>query len=263
MNNNSQIRVTYVWNIFGWLMSILTLAACSPGGSFTTPFCGPGSVDNAPMAALPAEVWGCYATNMDYTASMFFGQSIIYPMTSEDLEYLDLRMTQGHLTVGLPGRFTMEVNQGGICANPMNPNGHSFINIGKDQGWWSASTMEWASDWSSFQMTSMSFDREKLQQSGLRYSLFPGGNFMTRTGERERSNIRGQALDSAVGMVLIDNHSLPFKDLMAAISLVPRRIRVAFDRVDDSKCQRTQLKYYQMAGDGRLKAVSRADSSLR
>lgn len=259
MRINSEVKVTYSWSLSGWFVSLLMLTGCSRGGSFTTPFCGPGSVDNAPLVTMPDEVKGCYATNVDLTAGIF-GQSTIYPMTAEDLEYIDLRIIQGRLTVGFPGRFTMEVNQGGICANPMSPNGHSFISISKDKGWWSGQSMEFASDWSSFQMTSMAFDREKLQQSGLRYALFPAGNFNTSASDRTTYR---QALDPTVGMVLIDNHSLPLKDLMAAISLVPRRIRVGFDRVDDSKCHGTQLKYYQMAGDGRLKAVSRADSSLR
>jgi len=261
MKEKSQIRVTYSWNIFGWLMSILTLAACSPDGSFTTPFCGPGSVDNAPMVAMPDEVKGCYVSNVNYSND--FGQSIVYPMSSEVLQYFDLRVVQGRLTVGLSSGGTMEVNQGRICANPMNPNGHSFISLLKEKGWWHGQSMEFASDWSSFQMTSMSFDREKLQKSGLRYALFPAGNFNTRAGDRVGSNIQRETLRSSVGMVLIDNHSLPFKELMAAITLVPKRVRVTFDRVDDSKCQATQLKYYQMAGDGRLKAVSWADSGLR
>jgi hypothetical protein len=123
--------------------------------------------------------------------------------------------------------------------------------------------MEFASDWSSFQMTNMTFDREKLQKSGVRYALFPEGNFRSRTGDRISSSIRQQPLGSSLGMVLIDNHALPFKDLMTAISFAPRNIRMNFTRVDDSKCQVTQLKYFQMAADGRLKAVSRADSSLR
>jgi hypothetical protein len=219
------------------IFSLLTLPFLVAGCQdvhFSTPFCGPGSVGNTPEASLPDGASGCYAIDTDENFSL--NSTILYSKGPRQKQYI-LLLDNGHeLTVGTttnsPG-FS-----GGICLNPLDQNGDSRITTSFDTGWWQAQYVTFSASRESFSSFQLSFDRDKLERSGIEYILFPAAAF--RTTEKDYRPER--MLESSLGMTLIRNDSISSKDLMEKIGMTPTPVSMNGVRVDDSFCKSAHLK---------------------
>jgi hypothetical protein len=212
--------------------------------TLTAPLCGPGSADNSPVERFPMSASGCYESP---SMKIHLGNSIIRPLSSEKRDYFWIASHGDTMVLAASGREE-PISYGGMCKDPNDPSGRSFLGtgFGTSAGWWSLTYMTFSANWDRIFFAGALIDLGKLKESGIHYTLFPSAKFRTKT--QESTSSLSQQLDSSMGITLIDNRNISTAELIERLGIEPTTVFATIKRVPDELCRNAKMKFYKHQG---------------
>jgi hypothetical protein len=222
------------------LLGVIALNSCRDY-RFTTPICGPESVDRSPMVDLPAEAQGCY----QFAAPVVAFSGLVNPLAQKKEQYFKLSVFHDRLVLGSSLNINFENATGGLCRDPRDTTGRGFIIASNSDQWWDFKFVKFAPDWRSFTYQTPMLNHKKLKSSGVPFVLFPVPAF------KSRQDSGNQMFEDYLGITLIDNKNMTSAEFFDQLGFEANMISGEVQRVSDDYCNNNRgMKYFSRDGHG-------------